>query len=103
MWDCTVRTYKDMIATEGWSDTSRTVFDEPKVQRLTFKLALLVIGICGFGFDTFSWNDPPKDESGDMSVQQSLKIVTDTTLVAIFMPKWFRDLPIGWSVASPPV
>lgn len=96
VWDCTVSTYRDMIETEGWSDLSRQIFDEPVVQRLTFKLALLIISACGFGFDSFSWSEPPKDENGEMSVQESLRIVTETNMAAVLTPKWFWNLPITW-------
>jgi hypothetical protein len=100
VWDRTVSTYKDMVVTEGWSDPSRTVFDEPIVQRLTFKLALVIIGRCGFGFDSFSWSEQPKGESGEMSVQESLKIVSNTSMVSVIVPKWVWKIPIGWSVQA---
>jgi hypothetical protein len=87
-----------MIALEGWSDTSRTSFDESRVQRLTFKLALLIIGKCGFGFDSFSWSELPKDSQGKMSVHESLKMVSESGLSISVAPKWFWKLPIGWSV-----
>lgn len=95
-----MRTYEEMIVTEGWSDPSRTVFDEPRVQRLTFKLALLIIGSCGFGFDSFSWIEPSKDEGEELSVQESLKIISETSPVAIFAPKWLWKLPVRWSVRA---
>ena len=87
-----------MIATEGWSDPSRAVFDEPIVQRLTFKLALLIIGTCGFGFNSFSWGATTNGEIGEMSVQESLKIISDTITVSVIAPKWVWKLPISWSV-----
>jgi hypothetical protein len=96
VWGHTIRAYKDMVAAEGWSDRSRTIFDEPIVQRLTFKLALLIIAICGFGFDSLSWNDPPKDANTEMSVQECLRIVSHTSVLALIMPKWLWKLPIGW-------
>jgi len=86
-----------MVTHEGWSDPSRTSFDEPIVQRLTFKLALLIIGSCGFGFDSFSWSG----NSGEaMSIQDSLKNVSETVLVTSSAPKWFWKLPISWSVPA---
>ncbi|KIM86789.1 hypothetical protein PILCRDRAFT_64934 [Piloderma croceum F 1598] len=96
VWDRTVQAYKDMIAHEGWSDPSCTSFDEPIVQRLTFKLALLIIGSCGFGFDSFSWNELPRNSGEAMSVQESWKNVSETVLASSVAPKWFRKLPIGW-------
>jgi hypothetical protein len=89
-----------MIAHEGLSDPSRTSFDEPVVQRLTFKLALLIIGSCGFGFDSFSWSELPRSSGEAMSVQESLKNVSETVLASSFAPKWFWKLPITWSVPA---
>jgi len=89
-----------MIAHEGWSESSRTSFDEPIVQRLTFKLALLIIGSCGFGFDSFSWSELPRNSEEAMSVQECLKNVSGTVLTSSFAPKWFWKLPIGWSVPA---
>lgn len=87
-----------MVTAEGWSDPSCKVIDVPIVQKLTFKLALLIIAGCGFGFDSFTWNDPPIGENGKMSVQESLRIVSETGLVATVAPKWFWKLPVGWFV-----
>ena len=84
-----------MIEAEGWSDLSRQVFDEPVVQRLTFKLALLIISVCGFGFDSFSWSEPPKDENREMGVQESLRVFTETIMISTMAPKWFWKLPIA--------
>lgn len=95
VWNRTVRTYREMIEAEGWSDLSRQVFDEPVVQRLTFKLALLIISVCGFGFDSFSWSEPPKDENREMGVQESLRVFTETIMISTMAPKWFWKLPIA--------
>lgn len=89
-----------MIAAEGWSDSSITQVDIPNIQKPTLKFALLVIAACGFGVDTFTWSDPPMGESGEMSIQESLRIVSETNLFATSVPKWVWKLPIGWSVWS---
>src|SRR5882762_2797099 len=94
VWDCSIRLYKDMVTAEDWRNPSRAVFDEPIIQRLTFKFALLIIGICGFGLTSLSWNDPLK-ASADMSTQESLKVVSETMVAAALAPKWFWKLPIG--------
>lgn len=94
VWNRTVQVYKDMVAHEGWSDPSRTSFDEPLAQRLTLKLALVIIGSCGFGIESFSWKEPPRHSGEEMSVQESLKNVSEWTL-APFVPTWFWKLPIS--------
>jgi hypothetical protein len=85
-----------MIATEGWADPSCITFEEPIVQKLAFKLALLIIARCSFGFDSFSWGEEPANENGEMSIQQSLRVLGDTIIAAISMPKWCWKLPVGW-------
>jgi len=92
VWTQTLRTYKEMISAEGWND--KDVVDVPVIQKLTFKLALLVIGTCGFGF-SFNWGAPPKSSDGSMSVQEALRIVADTHMLAISLPKWAWYLPIA--------
>jgi cytochrome P450 len=96
VWDRTIKTYHDMITTEGWSDSSITQVDVPNIQKLSLKFALLVIAACGFGVNTFTWSDPPTGESGEMSIQESLRIVSETNLFAASAPKWVWKLPIGW-------
>ncbi|KAJ8517940.1 hypothetical protein ONZ45_g4933 [Pleurotus djamor] len=93
VWEHTLSTYREMITFEGW-ETKDTV-EVPVVQKLTFKLALLVLGHCAFGFP-FKWSSPARLSDGSMSVQEALRIVTDTNLFAISAPKWVRKLPVKW-------
>jgi len=97
VWDRTIRTYNDMITAEGWSNPSQAAFDEPIVQRLTFKFALHIIGSCILGLNSLSWIEPPKDASAEMSFQESLNIVSGTILIATIVPKWCWRLLIGWN------
>ncbi|KAG6898860.1 hypothetical protein C0993_003485, partial [Termitomyces sp. T159_Od127] len=55
-------------------------------------LALLIIGKCGFGF-SFNWSAPPTAPDGNMSVQEALRIVADSHMLAIAAPKWLLSLP----------
>ncbi|KAF9553104.1 cytochrome P450 [Agrocybe pediades] len=91
VWSETLRTYKEMISAEGWD--SKDEIEIPVIQKLTFQLALLIIGKCGFGF-SFNWFAPPKSDDGRMSIQEALRIVADTHMAAIFTPKWVQNLPI---------
>ncbi|KAG5634271.1 hypothetical protein H0H81_002585, partial [Sphagnurus paluster] len=90
VWSETLDTYREMISAEGW-DKSDTI-EEPVIQKLTFKLALLIIGRCGFGF-SFNWEAPPTAPDGSMSVQEALRVVADTHMLMIFAPKWILKLP----------
>ncbi|KAF8637894.1 hypothetical protein AX17_002517 [Amanita inopinata Kibby_2008] len=89
VWDQTLNLYREMISTEGWSDKDSV--DVPVAQKLTFKLALLVIARCGFGF-SFDWNTPPQAPNAVMSVQEALRIIVDNTKINVFAP-WLLKLP----------
>ncbi|KAF8068982.1 cytochrome P450 [Lyophyllum atratum] len=90
VWAETLESYREMISAEGWG--TKDTIDVPVIQKLTFKLALLIIGKCGFGF-SFNWTTPPTAPDGTMSVQEALRIVADTHMWAIFAPKWLLALP----------
>lgn len=90
VWDQTRETYNEMITSEGWAD--KETVDIPVVQDYTFKLALLIIGRCGFGF-SFNWSAPARAPDGSMSIQEALRVVGDTHMIAILLPKWVQKLP----------
>ncbi|KAG6829040.1 hypothetical protein H0H87_012773, partial [Tephrocybe sp. NHM501043] len=90
VWTETLETYREMILAENWE--SKDTIDVPVIQKLTFKLALLIIGKCGFGF-SFNWTAPPTAPDGSLSVQEALRIVADTHMLAIAVPKWILALP----------
>uniref|UniRef100_A0A0W0FX74 Cytochrome P450 n=1 Tax=Moniliophthora roreri TaxID=221103 RepID=A0A0W0FX74_MONRR len=92
VWEQTIKTYRDMLQTEpGWTGKS---VDAPVIQEITFKFALLVLGICGFGFD-FSWGAPPETEQGEMTVQEAIRTVLDANMLLAFAPEWVLRLPFG--------
>ncbi|TFK72488.1 cytochrome P450 [Pluteus cervinus] len=91
VWQETRNIYKDMIETEGWSNVDTVSVSA--VQNLTFKVALLVIGNCGFGFN-FHWSEPPTSADGTTSIQESLHTITDWYMLDIVLPKWFTKLPV---------
>lgn len=108
VWTATLRTYRDMVADEGWA--TRDQISVPVVQTLTFKVsssllkpvtpsqspglqvALLVISKCGFGF-SFNWSEPVRTADGRMSLQEAFRVVSETVLITSFIPKWVRKLP----------
>jgi hypothetical protein len=55
------------------------------------KLALLIIGKCGFGF-SFNWLEPPRSADGKMTIQQALHSIANAVAAVIFVPKWFQRL-----------
>ncbi|KDR80361.1 hypothetical protein GALMADRAFT_242750 [Galerina marginata CBS 339.88] len=91
VWKESLKTYHEMVSAEGWD--GKKEIEVSVIQKLTFKFALLIIGRCGFGF-SFDWFAPPKSADGSMSVQEALRIVADTHMIAIFAPKWVQNLPI---------
>ena len=56
------------------------------------QLALLVIASCGFGL-RFAWDEPPKDEHGNLSIQQCLQINSEKSIMMTAAPRWTRYLP----------
>ncbi|KAG5641736.1 hypothetical protein DXG03_004308 [Asterophora parasitica] len=90
VWSETLDTYREMVYAEGWDKTDAV--EVPVIQTLTFKLALLIIGRCGFGF-SFNWEAPPTAPDGSMSIQEALRIVADSHMLAIAAPKWLLALP----------
>ncbi|KAL0960014.1 hypothetical protein HGRIS_011664 [Hohenbuehelia grisea] len=89
----TNKIYCDMVEIEGWA--GKTVMEVPVIQKLTFKVALLVIGSCAFGFP-FTWSEPGIAPDGSMPVQEAIRIVTETHMFKIAAPKWAWKLPIKW-------
>ncbi|KAJ8082992.1 hypothetical protein PM082_008852 [Marasmius tenuissimus] len=90
VWEQTIKTYRDMISSEGWE--SQSTVKVPAVQALTFKFALLVLGICAFGFD-FNWSAPPETAEGEMSVQEAIRTILDENMLLVFAPEWIKKLP----------
>ncbi|KAF8637847.1 hypothetical protein AX17_002473 [Amanita inopinata Kibby_2008] len=90
VWVQTVAAYREMVAVEGWAE--KEVVDVSVVQHLTFKLALLIIGRCGFGFN-LNWSTPPRAPDGSMSVHEAIRIVTENHMISLFAP-WLLYIPL---------
>ncbi|KAK1225613.1 hypothetical protein PQX77_011440 [Marasmius sp. AFHP31] len=90
VWDQSLQTYRDMVASEGWS--GKKSVEVPRLQDATFKFALIVLGVCAFGFD-FNWASPLASPGGDMSVQEAMRTVIDKWIFIIFAPGWLKSLP----------
>jgi len=82
-------TYHEMISAEGWTDKQE--IDVPVVQLLTSKLALLIIGKCGFGFP-FNWLEPPRSVDGKMTIQHAFRTISESFVAVLFVPRWFKRL-----------
>ncbi|KAF9269583.1 cytochrome P450 [Marasmius fiardii PR-910] len=92
VWEETIKTYRDMVVAEGWSENDTV--EIPAIQTLTFKFALLVLGTCGFGFD-FNWSAPPETSEGEMTVQEAIRTVLDANMMLSFAPEWMKRLPFS--------
>ncbi|TFK72487.1 cytochrome P450 [Pluteus cervinus] len=90
-WQETYNLYNEMIEEEGLS--AKDAFEAPVVQNLTFKLALSVIGNCGFGFN-FRWAEPPFSPDGTLSIQEAMRTVSEWHALDVFCPKWVTKLPV---------
>ncbi|KAJ4473118.1 cytochrome P450 [Lentinula aciculospora] len=90
VWSQTMKTYRDLVTSEKWQEKGS--ISAPAVQEFTFKLALLVLGTCAFGF-SFRWDEPPRTSSGNLSIQEALRTVADTYMLRGFAPKWVLKLP----------
>ena len=107
VWNETLRVHNEMLCSEGWLSQSGPI-DIASVQTYTFKvtiklpctsknlkkiqLALFIIASCGFGL-TFPWDEPPKNEKGDLSLQQSLQITSEKSIMRTEAPRWTWYLP----------
>ncbi|KAF7344598.1 Cytochrome P450 [Mycena sanguinolenta] len=92
VWNKTLEIYREMVEVEGWKN--QNVVEIPVVQKITAKLAFLLISTCGFGFSS-TWEDSPQTADGAMPIQEALKIVAETSILFTFLPKWLRFLPIS--------
>ncbi|KAJ6488028.1 cytochrome P450 [Mycena sanguinolenta] len=92
VWNKTREIYRDMIEVEGWKDAN--VVDIPVIQKITAKVAFLVISTCGFGFPS-TWETSPQAADGSMPIQEALRIVAETSNLFMIIPEWFRFLPIS--------
>ncbi|KAF9258195.1 cytochrome P450 [Marasmius fiardii PR-910] len=88
VWEQSLNTYREMVSAEGWSE-KKTV-DVPVTQVATFKFALIVLGLCAFGFEDFNWTEPPTTVKGEMTVQEAMRTVIDNYLYIIFTPPWIQ-------------
>ncbi|KAK0458099.1 uncharacterized protein EV420DRAFT_1643436 [Desarmillaria tabescens] len=84
--------YYEMLAADQWTTNRQVAI--PAAQKITFKLALSVIGVCGFSFP-LTWNEHEISEDGSMSIQQALRIVADTASLS-FAPRWVKNLPFKY-------
>lgn len=92
VWKETARIYLDMIQTENWATNPGNTTTITSFKRLTHKLGLYVISICGFGL-TFAWSDPPRI-NGQSSVQNNIETIESHHLSLVYAPKWIWKLPI---------
>ncbi|KAF8644316.1 hypothetical protein AX16_008524 [Volvariella volvacea WC 439] len=93
VWKESCKLYREMLSEEGWD--KRDIVDIPVAQKVIFKLALLVLGNCGFGM-SFNWSDPPYGPDGQMSLQEALCTMSERVMAACMAPTWMTYLPIDY-------
>ncbi|KAH8827541.1 cytochrome P450 [Flagelloscypha sp. PMI_526] len=102
--------YDQMISGEGWDKLERVEVDV--VQRVTFKVrghqfllrssiqmlhakfALLLIALCGFGFNEASWVAGPATEDQSISLEEAMRIAAEDNMLHVFLPTWAYSLPV---------
>jgi cytochrome P450 len=92
VWKETARIYQDMIQTENWATKPGNITTITSLNRLSYKLGLYVISICGFGL-TFPWSEPPTI-NGQSTIQNNIETVENHHLSLVYAPKWIWKLPI---------
>ncbi|KAF8221624.1 cytochrome P450 [Tricholoma matsutake] len=90
VWLETVDMYRQMVSDSDWSTSGQ--MEVPIIQKITFKLAFLLISKCGFGFPA-TWSTPPKAPDGSMTIVEALRCLHDNYKLIIFTPEWLRALP----------
>ncbi|KAF8994052.1 cytochrome P450 [Cyathus striatus] len=91
VWNESLHLYSEMLAAEGFED--KKVVEIPKIQRITFDFAFLVIGRCGFGFP-FSWTEQIESNRSGMSFPDAMHIFVKYMQI-LQLPKMIRRLPIS--------
>jgi len=91
VWDQTTELYRNMIDVEGWS--SQEIVEVETFHKLTYKLALLVIGKAGFGFD-MKWTRGDEAEETEMSLQEAIRISSESVHILSIAKDWMLRLPI---------
>ncbi|KAJ7485346.1 cytochrome P450 [Mycena latifolia] len=91
VWKQAAQTYREMVDVEGWK--TKDVVEIPVIQQITGKFTFLIISTCGFGFPA-TWDTPPKTADGSMPIQEALKLVAETHLIVLVVPKFLMHLPI---------
>ncbi|KAF9256525.1 cytochrome P450 [Marasmius fiardii PR-910] len=87
VWEHSLKTYRDMVSGEEWSE--KVTVNVPVAQAATSKFALIVLGLCAFGFD-FNWAEPPTTAEGEMDVQEAMHTVIENFLYLAFTPPWIQ-------------
>ncbi|KAL0565153.1 hypothetical protein V5O48_016877 [Marasmius crinis-equi] len=95
VWKKTREIYREMVDTPEWKNSKEDGVTFEPVQGMTYKLALIILGSCGFGLPG-SWTEPPRTQTDDpkaMTVQYALRTVADSSGLIIFAPEWVKRLP----------
>ncbi|KAL0565152.1 hypothetical protein V5O48_016876 [Marasmius crinis-equi] len=95
VWKKTREIYRVLVDTPEWKNSKEDGVTFEPVQGMTYKLALIILGSCGFGLPG-SWTEPPRTQTDDpkaMTVQYALRTVADSSGLIIFAPEWVKRLP----------
>ncbi|KZT55763.1 cytochrome P450 [Calocera cornea HHB12733] len=91
VWNETVNTYYDCMATEKWEKEPEFIM--PAVPAVTSKFALYLIAKCGFGIH-LAWNEDVSERIKGMSLPECFDVTSRSILFLAFLPHWTYRLPI---------
>lgn len=92
--DETISVYREMVSAEGWLDQKEVVVDN--FNRLPVKVTFTVIARCAFGLE-MPWSagtDRTASVEEGLTPGEALRIVCETTLTRLAVPRWAYKLPI---------
>jgi len=93
VWKETIRTYKEMVDTEGWA--TKTSFTVPAVNKYMTKFTLSIISMCGFGLP-IRWQEQTESANleGETPFGEALSTVCEGVITRLATPSWMYKLPI---------
>ncbi|KZO93603.1 cytochrome P450 [Calocera viscosa TUFC12733] len=91
VWNETVNTYYDCLATEKWE--SEDSFIMPNVVAITSKFALYLIAKSGFGID-LSWNESIGEKINGMTMPECFEVTSSSVVLLSMLPRWMFFLPL---------
>ncbi|KDQ18443.1 hypothetical protein BOTBODRAFT_641585 [Botryobasidium botryosum FD-172 SS1] len=92
VWKESLRTFRDMVASEGWEEHNTTTI--VGMHNLTSKFTLSIISSCAFDFP-FPWSEASAVFEQGMTMHECFEIVANNIPLRCLAPRWAYSLPIS--------